>query len=661
MNRIPQHIGLAGSRNLFRACTVLMVAGFISACILTGAEKADKLYAAGDYERSAEAYRDFIRMEPKSSYLPEAYLGLAWSEYKRGNFAQASEAVELMRSRHPGHKLEATAMYLHAMALVGERRYVECSNLLRELILHHPDDPVLPEARFLLARSEAALLRFASAAEEYRKYLDLYPGGPYIAAALLGRADALARSAKWQESADVLAAYLEQFPRHPDRVEAMLNVARFRMAYADFDAAEKILLHLRNNVTAPPSAEIQAVRMLAEIYDITRRQDKAIEAYEQLRGLLPRDSEADRAKLAVKFADYYVGQGDTARARAYYQQLADARDAGSDEHARALTWLAADEMARGNREQAVRYGERYMTSYPSRIDAGGVERMLIDVLVSSGRVRDGRDRLATLLEKEDAFALPKDFYRLASLNMELRDYDEALAAAKEGLARARRLEDTPTILSGLYHTMIIHNLKGDLARAVESWWNIKDISPSYVTVTEKVYWDDREEEFYRQNREIPAAMRRRAADRKGLLSIHVAGFEWSYGDTHAMDLSSSLRTLLATSISVDPDMSYVPYEEMVHIHEIMRRDDFTNLPDTWFPLRSTIGADWIVTGSIRTEQADGTDALVVVLRLKLLRVDYGGIFPFEYVYKFLPVEAATIPPSIVRETMERLKLYRPER
>lgn len=644
-----------------RLLTLLAPAVLVAACITTGAEKADKLYAAGEYQRSADAYRDFIRMEPKSTYLPEAYLGLAWSEYKLGNYAQASEAVELMRSRYPGHRLEATAAYLHAMALAGERRYVECSTELRELLRNYPNDAIAPDARFLLARSEAALLRYASAEEEYRKYLEQYSDGSYVAAALLGRAQVLEKMARWSDAGDVLADFLRRFPNHSDRIAATIDLARYRMAYSHYDEAESVLVTFRKEITASPSQEIEAVRMLAQIYEQTRRTDEAIAAWQQLRDLLPRDSEAERMKLAVRFADYYVARGDTDRAREYYRDMVERSRLKTDEDARALAWLAADELAHGRREAAVGYATRYLESYPGKADAAGVERMLIDILVSSGRVRDGRDRLAALLKKTDAFAAPSDYLRLASLDMDLRDYDAALEEAKEGLARARRIEDTPAILSGLYHCMIINNLNGDLTRAVDCWWNLKDINPDYVTVTEKVYWDAKEDEFYRKNRESPTPLRRRAAERRGLLSVHVAGFQWSYGDTPAMELSSSLRALLASSIAVDPGMSYVPQDEVLLVDDLVRREDFSNLPDTYFPLRSTIGADWIVTGSIRTDPVDESGQRAVVLHLKLLRVDYDGIFPFDYVYKFLPVDAATVPPTIVRETMAKLKLYRPER
>ena len=617
---------------------------------------ADDYYAAKRYDRAAEEYRQFIKDNPKLLSLPNAYLGLAWSEYQLGNYPEAEGAVAILMTRYPGHYLEPQARYLKAHILFAQRKFVECSEELEDFLLKFPDNSLVPDVRVLLARSAAAQLRFAEAADEYKMYLERYGNGPYVPAALIGRAKALEKSAKWQEAAETLEEFIKRFPKHLERPQAMLDLARYKMAYADYSSAENLLLELIN-VYSMPDLTLSAQKMLLDIYDAERKIDDAANIARNLLGLIDPRNDTEAAKLVFRLAQYHAARGDTSAARNYFRRIAERMDFDSAKHAYALFWLTIDEMSRGNREEALAFGERFLSLYPSNPEYEKIDRIIIDVYFSAGRTADGAANLETLLKREWSTAAPKDFYRLASSYIDLKDYNSAMRNVAEGLKRSERAGDTPSILSGLYHSMILNNLLGNSAKAVESWWRLKSISENYVTVSEKVFWDDMEEQFYRENRITPQ-MRERSQFSEEKQKVNVEGFEWKLGDISAMKLSNSLFMTFASSTQANQDFEYAPKSLTNYIDEMVRMHDFDNIPDTWYPLRSSIGADWIVHGRIT---GDEYDTNILILDLRLLRVDYEKIFPFEYSYKINLSEEPTVASRIVRESIDRMRTYKPSR
>lgn len=628
---------------------LLLIIPLLLSCRET-VRSADDHYARGEYRNAAEEYRRFIRENPRAASLPNAWLGLAWSEYQQANHIEAGEALEIMRSRFPEHHLIPSARYLAGMNLHAQRRFVEASNELRALIADQPDDPVIPDARFLLGRSEGAMLRHTAAAEQFRIYLEQHGTGPYVPAALLGRAEALAKVALWKDAAATLEEFLDRFPAHPDRPRALHDAAQYRMAYGDYAAAEPRLVELVN-LGAAPELQRTALKRLAELYESTRREEDAMRTWRSYYDAIPDEADGEVLPLLVKFARWHAGRGEGDTARRYYLRIARDFEDEAPRHAEALEWLATFDLAEGRREESLRHAERYLDLYYARPEAPRIERLLIDQYIAAGRLRDGRDRLGNLLRRTWGDATPADFYRMASLSLELRDYTEAFASTHEGLSRARRAADTPSILSGLYHTMIIHNLTGRPDRAVKYWWNLKDLAPNYVTPAEAVYWNTVEEKFYRDNL-IPPERRGAAAFRPSrVLSVHVAGFDWQGGDSLAAELSSSLTTLLVSSVTERRDMAFATRDEVRLVEQIRARADLTRPPDAWFPLRSTINADWIIHGEFRREEDR------IILTLRLVRIDFDGLFPFEYQYRLLPHEARAGILPIVRETIDRLALY----
>lgn len=636
---------------------ILLVASV--GCRRLDVREAEVLYEQGLYKASAEEYRDFIRENPKSSALPDAYLGLAWSEFQLGNYSEAAEAAELLRRRYPDHSLDPTATYLFALARFEENRYVEAVQELQTLVLHHPRAPIIPDARLLMARAQARLLRYEPAAESYRIYLEKYGDSPYAATALLGRVQALQKLARWDEAASVIEEYLKRFPEHPDRPQALMTLARLKMTSGDYERAERILDELRRVYSTWPGHR-NSLEELARLYVSTADMDAAARLYKELYTLTPAEEIDARARYLLTLAEYHVQSGDTRQAEQYYRILAADFEAAPSEHALALYWLMKNELGRKRYEFAVENAIDFLEMYRTHALAEDVERELIDLLVRAGRMSDARERLASLVRLNYTNVLPTDFYRLASYDIELGNFEEAFEEATEGLERARRLDDNQLIVSGLNYLIIIQKMRGNPAAAIKHYWELKELAPTYLTATEAAYWEAVEDQFFLQNRIPPEFASRETFRDDWRMTVHIAKIDPIDADSTTASLATSLWRILTGSASADPNWDLVPEADVSLVERLVARDEFDELPVDLFPLRSTVGTDWIVHGRIGRDR-NRTDGKTVELYLRLLRVDYGGIFPFEYWYNLTPEEARNNAAEIVRETVGRLKLYRPIR
>lgn len=641
-----------------------VIAGLIAqlafaGCTIIDTRSAQSYYAKGDYERASDEYLAYIQENPNSPLVPDAFIGLAWSRYQMKEYYRSLEAAEIMRGRYPGHHMVPTAGYIVAMSHFSQRKFTEASNELRNLILNYPRDPIVPEARFLLARSEAGSLRYASADRNYEAYLAEFGNSAYAPAALLGRADVLIKLAKYQEAEGLLAAFIEKFPGHPDRPGALVLLATLTSATGRYEDAAS---YLERMLAENPGAESNRAvwEQLAGIYVGLHRQDKAAGIYRQLLDSAAPGNRKETARLTATLASHYADLNDTENARRFYREVAGQSSADPAIRADAMRWLFSAEIAEGRTGAALEYGERFLAQFPNHIHTGEILKGVVDLYVAGGRVADGRDRLAGFIRADKAAAVAQDYLRLANLNIELGEYDHAAVEAKEGVERARRAGDTPAIASGLYTLMIIQGLQEDIPEAVRNYWALKEADPDYISASEKVYWDAVEEKFYAENRVPIASSGRKNIDAAMKIHVAVAGIEFTSVDSASVGLATSLWRVLAASIGSRREFQFVAHENVRFMKDLISRLDFAVIPDSYYPLRSNIGADWIVHGEI-TRDMGAPDARSVVLRLRLLRIDYNGVFPFEYTHRFTQEAARTAAPEIARDIVEKLVLYRPER
>lgn len=648
-----------------RAATLRLLLAAVFLCAVVACEQqdtirgAEALYREGQYQLAADEYLRFIRDNPKSPILPTAYLGQAWSLYKLDNFIDAGEALDIMLRRYPESPLVPNARYLFVLCRIGEHRHVEAITLLRALIQEYPGASVEADARFQLARSELAMRRYGVAAEDFTAFLAKYPDSQYAAEALLGLAQAEEKLARWSEAASTLDRFITRYPRNAARPGAMFDLARYRIAAGEFEAAEKLLLDLERAYPAWP--RFRETRWeLAELYLLMQRPDSAVAVLRDLHATAGDRKDSEAARLALRLAQYHAGRGETDAARTYYARLATDYAGDPQYHPLALAWLAEDELAQGRRDIAIASIQSFLETYSDHPLADRLERELIDVLIASGRVRDGRNLLARKVRRHFTIATAADLVRLASLDIELADYQAAREEAYEGVRRAERAGDTVSLRSGLYYEMIVCQVQNDMPAAIQAYWKLLKVGPTYLTATEKVYWDAQEEQFYHDNRQPIGDRERRVLSPEWQISVTFGGIDFTTLDSGSVSLVTAFPQVLIASLGEQEGFRYVAAEKVRLLAELCRRREYDNLPDTYYPLRSTIGTDWIVFGNV-TREMDRPGGRTVVFRLVLLRVDYGGLFPFEYYYYFTPDEAVNATPMIVRETIEKLKLYRPER
>ncbi|MBL4889429.1 MAG: tetratricopeptide repeat protein [Candidatus Lindowbacteria bacterium] len=643
----------------FLAIALIVLSVSIVGCTASTTNQASHMYSVGNYASAADEYLKFIQENPKDPSVPEAFIGLAWSRYQMKEYFRAADAAEIMRSRYPGDPFATTATYIVAMCRFSERRYVEASNELREMIRFHPDDPLVPEARMLLARSDAALLRYASSEENFDIYLDKYGSSSYVPAALLGRAEVLIKQGKLVAAEESLQAMVDRFPNHRSRPEAILQLAKLKGVVGKFQEGVDVIEELLSDYPEM-TEDRQTLELLADYYTSVMRVDKAAEIYKALYESVEEDSRVEEARYAMFLATYSLKMGDTNAARNYFRRLVDRFEDRPRLHSEALSELAKIEYSMNRYEPAIRYGERYLRLYSGMPNGQEMAALTTRILRKAGMVRSARNQANNYLMKHSNEAEAKDFFRVASLDIELGQYEQARENTLEGLARGRRAQDTSAILSGIYSMMIIKGVLNEREGAVKYYWELQKIKPNYITADEKIYWDSIEAEFYQYNRtamdlNLPKMIK---SDRK--LAVVVAGFDFPSVDSSSISLATSLWNVFAAAVGARHDFELISEDKTQFIEELVATRDFETIPDTYFPLRTNIGTDWIIAGTITKDYQFYPDK-PVELELRLLRIDYEGIFPFEYRYRFSTEEARRAAPEIVRETINKLVIYCPDR
>jgi tol-pal system protein YbgF len=105
------------------------------------------LYHRGEYERSEQALRAFLRVEPDSPYADNAEYWIGECYYARGRYREAIEQFQSVLRRYPDGNKRAHALYKVALAheKLGERQEMRVS--LRSLIRSYPESDVADQAR----------------------------------------------------------------------------------------------------------------------------------------------------------------------------------------------------------------------------------------------------------------------------------------------------------------------------------------------------------------------------------------------------------------------------------------------------------------------------------------------------------------------------------
>ena len=215
---------------------------------------------AGAFDQAARLFNDFLQRFPDHRQQDAARYALAWTHFKRGDYATAASAFErFLGSYRPGGEIvpytndarlrladsyfalkrfdQAITTYERVegggadyarfqvgQALANLGRDDEAIAAYNQLVADFPESPLRPQALFAKGAIYFQQNDYARAIAEYQSVIDGFPGSPLAPKAQYGIGDALYNQGKLSEATAAYRAVLDRYPDSPFVVDALSGV-----------------------------------------------------------------------------------------------------------------------------------------------------------------------------------------------------------------------------------------------------------------------------------------------------------------------------------------------------------------------------------------------------------------------------------------------------
>ena len=176
----------------------------------------------------------FIRKNPKSKFLSEAYLRVGDAYYNLGNFKKAESAYSFVVNKFSSHPEAREAAYSYAMTNARRKNFSEFLKQARQVIIGNPKDLLSIALSFQIAETYFSERKLENAFEEYLQIFAEHPNSPFAAQALFRISMIHRMNRKIDASLSSYARVLKKYPKHtmrPDVLfglgETLFNIGRY--------------------------------------------------------------------------------------------------------------------------------------------------------------------------------------------------------------------------------------------------------------------------------------------------------------------------------------------------------------------------------------------------------------------------------------------------
>lgn len=245
-------------------------------------------------ERAARLFGEFLERFPEHRQADAARYALAWTHFRRGDYAGAAAAFERFLALYqPGSeavpytadaRLRLADAYLalkrfdaavaaygriagpgadYAAFQIGQAhanagRTAEALAAYDRLLEAYPDSPLRAQAQYQKGALYFQQNSYERAIDEYRRVVEEHPGSPVAAKAQYGIGDALYNQGKLREAEAAYRAVLERYPQSPFVVDALSGVQFALAAQGQEDRLDEVVDRYRQqNPNAPVLEELR--------------------------------------------------------------------------------------------------------------------------------------------------------------------------------------------------------------------------------------------------------------------------------------------------------------------------------------------------------------------------------------------------------------------
>jgi len=310
-------------------------------------------------EKFAEAEKVFAEL---AKNLPEGVgkdavtYKLAWCASKQGRAKEASDLFRRVADENKDSKLAAESLYMAAKLLADTGKHADAKALYERCLKEHPDSPTAEKAAYAVAVADFSQRQWDKAAAGLRAFAQRYPNsklvpdamfylgeshfaaGQYDAAraaydevtakhpksavadkALYGSAWCLREKKAFKEACVAFEKVAATFPTSAVCAQALYWAGRCRMDLAEHAQARGLFAR---TLQAPGAEKVaaDAAYHAARCLLSEKKHDEAVKALEKF--LKDHAKSERRVNALYDLAWAYRGKGDEAKARQYFQQVA---------------------------------------------------------------------------------------------------------------------------------------------------------------------------------------------------------------------------------------------------------------------------------------------------------------------------------------------------
>ena len=203
---------------------------------------AEAAYAAGDFVWSAELFAWLVDQSNRAEFAPQGLSGLGWSQFKRGQLAEAAATFERLLHKNPDAKLAAETACVRGRIL-QRLNQPDGALAMYDLILdRYPDPKSRPFAEALLAaaRLRDELEQDQQAAGLYQRLVKVYPKHAELDSVLYEWSWVLSDLGRDDEAAARLNRIHQEFPKSEYWADATYRLAQRAMDAKDHAMANKL-------------------------------------------------------------------------------------------------------------------------------------------------------------------------------------------------------------------------------------------------------------------------------------------------------------------------------------------------------------------------------------------------------------------------------------
>jgi len=211
-------------------------------------DKANNFFARSRFNQATDSYRKLNSDYPDSRHRKAAFLGLADSLYKEGQFEEANLQYERFVELYPLDEFTPQALFYFGMCHMmltstpdrSQAKTKMAIKVFDEFLARYPDNVLAPQAAWnknqmesMMATSRLEVARFyfrtqqnGAVIDRAKEYIDTYPKGSDIPEAMYMLGESFKREQSYKKAAEVFTVLIGTYPQTEWAVKAKESASR---------------------------------------------------------------------------------------------------------------------------------------------------------------------------------------------------------------------------------------------------------------------------------------------------------------------------------------------------------------------------------------------------------------------------------------------------